>query len=577
MARFRFPAGDTTASRLKALALWVQRQRGLAERDEMLAELKIDAEYLADETRPLSVRTWHEALQTFSTRFGRGALPGIWSTIVDAENLAVWTRVLKGASRPEQALAQLDALGGDERQTCRWETSLCRPGRWRGRVLLGHDPEFERDGLWALARGAELAAVPAMFGLGPGTVTIGEFVPPEASAPEPEGSQQYELTWRVPTPLPAVLLAVGGLLVGAPFALAQSGSSAVVLGGAGALVGAAVGRGWYVRKRQAADTAAQMTRIRALERSVSLKEQREKAGVGFVPGAVFAGRYRLGRKLGSGASGVIHEAVRLSDNQPVAIKLLRAAVASDMLASDRLRRESEALGLTWHPNVVEIHEYDHLPDGTAYLVMELLRGESLAARLRRQGPLTVGQLGPIAVQMCDALGAVHAAGVIHRDVKPSNIYLALTDAEIERVKLLDFGIARVEWAETRLTNGGSPVGTPGYMSPEQEHGEDIDPRSDLYGLGAVLYECLIGTPPPIPVSGRYSIPPGSATSSADDPALFHLPPEWIRLIRCAMAPMPNERFADARAMREAIVALVPDRSGEYVARTPVPDPRKARH
>jgi eukaryotic-like serine/threonine-protein kinase len=331
----------------------------------------------------------------------------------------------------------------------------------------------------------------------------------------------------------------------------------------------------YAKNRRAVASSTQLTRIRALERSVALKEQREKIGVGFIPGAVFAGKYRLGRKLGTGASGVIHEAVRLSDNGPVAIKLLRAAVASDMLASDRLRRESEALGLTWHPNVVEIYEYDHLPDGTAYLVMELLRGESLAARLRRQGPLTPGQLGPMAMQVCDALGAVHAAGVIHRDVKPSNIFLATLEGGVEQAKLLDFGIARVEWAETRLTNGGSPVVTPGYMSPEQEQGNDIDPRSDLYGLGAVLYECLVGTPPPAPVSGRYSIPPSSVVPASSEPADLRIPAPWLELIQRAMAALPNDRFADARAMRDAIVALIPDESGEYVARTPVPDGKKA--
>src|SRR6202043_357705 len=189
-----------------------------------------------------------------------------------------------------------------------------------------------------------------------------------------------------------------------------------------------------------------------------------------------------------------------SDGVPIAIKLLRAAAAHEAVASDRLRREAEALGLAWHPNVVEVIDHGHLPDGTAYLVMELLHGESLAARLRTKGRLTPLELLPTAMQVCDALAAVHAAGVVHRDVKPSNIFLAIDRDDpggAERAKLLDFGIARVEWEETRITNTGGPLGTPGYMSPEQEVGNgEIDGRSDIFSLGAMLFECLVGEPPP---------------------------------------------------------------------------------
>jgi eukaryotic-like serine/threonine-protein kinase len=318
-----------------------------------------------------------------------------------------------------------------------------------------------------------------------------------------------------------------------------------------------LGTAFHASQQRQAESHAQMTRIRALERGVTLKEQREKAAVGFFEGSVVAGKYRLGRKLGAGASGVIHQATRLSDNAPVAIKLLRAAVAHDMVASDRLRREAEALGLTWHPNVVEVFEHDHLADGTAYLVMEQLDGESLAMRLRREGRLTPVATLPIVAQVCDALGAVHAAGVIHRDVKPSNIFVvsATAASEAEQVKLIDFGIARVEWAETRLTNMGSPLGTPGYMSPEQEHGEEIDARSDLFALGAVIYECLTGRPPPTPVSGSYSIVPAAQSVPSQVPPAPSIPAVWLKVIARAMAPLPQERYADARAMRDALAHL----------------------
>src|SRR5262249_29260030 len=154
-----------------------------------------------------------------------------------------------------------------------------------------------------------------------------------------------------------------------------------------------------------------------------------------------------------GASGVIYEATRIADGMPVAIKLLRAATAHDVTASDRLRRESEALGLSWHPNVVEVIGHGILPDGTSYLVMELLQGETLATRLKYRVRLPASDVLPIAKQVAEALVAIHAAGVVHRDLKPSNIYL-VPDEEAEgpkkeRVKVFDFGIARVEWEEMR--------------------------------------------------------------------------------------------------------------------------------
>jgi len=297
---------------------------------------------------------------------------------------------------------------------------------------------------------------------------------------------------------------------------------------------------------------------------------------GTLEGTIVAGQYRITRRMGSGGSGVIYEAARTSDGLPVAIKLLRAVAAQDAVASDRLRREAEALGLALHPNVVEVVEHGHLPDGTSYLVMELLRGETLAARLDRSGRLAVAELLPIAQQVCDALVAVHAAGVVHRDLKPSNIFLCDVPPASRRspeparvaaggatVKLIDFGIARVEWAETRITLMGAPVGTPGYMSPEQEAGGDIDARSDVFAFGAVMYECLLGGPPPprkpsdwpaASANGDRATPaPGSG--SGVHAATRTLPPGWQAFIARAMAYDPQGRFADARTMSHALREL----------------------
>jgi serine/threonine-protein kinase len=330
-----------------------------------------------------------------------------------------------------------------------------------------------------------------------------------------------------------------------------------VVGGVGTLAGVFRARDRLRR----AESHAQRTRVHALERSLSLKESHEREIGAQLEGTVAAGQYRILQRMGSGATGVIYEAVRLSDGLPVAIKLLRAASAHEAVASDRLRREAEALGLSWHPNVVEVIDHGYLPDGTAYLVMELLRGESLAARLRTKQRLSPQELLPIAKQVCDALSAIHAAGVVHRDLKPSNIFLAVdregrSEGGPERVKLLDFGIARVEWEETRITNTGGPLGTPGYMSPEQEAGSgEVDGRSDVFALGAMLFECLVGEPPPPrSPSGAVRTEETSAArlDSGTQKAAALVPPEWRAIIEKAMALQPSDRYPDARAFAQAL-------------------------
>jgi len=552
--------GETTASRLKSLYCYIQSEHGPAEADAFLAHTKLDREYLSDETRLVPIELWHTALVGFASRWGRDSIAKTAPHVVGPENLGVWTHVLRGADGPAQAFRRLDHLGGDQVWTERWRTLHTAPGLWRGGIRIREDAAHEQDGLCALAREADLSALPLLFGMPLGRVS-------RVPASDTRDQRVFEVRFSEPSMRPALLGALGGAFVAGIGSWVIDGMAQLMLrllGGAG--IGALAGTLFAHEQRRRAQSRAQLVRIHTLERTATLRERRERGSIAFQEGLVLAGQYRLTEKVGVGANGTIWEAERLANGELVAVKMLRAAVAHDTIAADRLRREAAALGLAWHPNVVEVYEDGHLPDGTSYLVMERLHGESLAERLHRIGAMTPEELMPVALQLCDALGAVHAAGIVHRDVKPSNIFLARHLGQAApHVKVLDFGIARVEWAETRLTNANAPLGTPGYMSPEQEQGEEIDQRSDLFGLGGVLYECLTGFAPPLKPSelwARSDSDSDSETGSGVQRALRTIPPDFLQLIEKAMAPLARDRFADARTLRDALLELDRRRSTE---------------
>lgn len=567
--------GTTNTFRVKALLVHIEQRFGRAQGDAFLLSMKLDREYLKDETRALSVHVWHHALRQFTSRWGRQEIARIVPSLVHPENLGAWARILRGAENPLMAYQRLDANASDEVGVERWTTISHGRNSWSGLVHVPAGVAEERDGLCALARSSELAAIPLLFGLGRATVRF-EIRPSQRSNLL---EQRFLVRWQ-PVPWVACLSTVLGAIAIA-LCVGTFRSENLTIGNLlattalGAGVGVVLGAAWGAFVSYQSRATAQLVRLRALERSVSLRESRERHDSGFHEGVVIAGQYQLTEKLGVGASGTIWEATRLADGFPVALKLLRAAIAHDTVAADRLRREAAALGLAWHPNVVEVYDDGHLNDGTSYLVMERLYGESLAVRLKRRGTIPEQDLMTIALQVCDALEAVHAAGIVHRDLKPSNIFLAIVrdpndvtgeilpnspEVRNERVKLLDFGIARVEWAETRLTNAGAPLGTPGYMSPEQEQGLEIDARSDLFSLGIIMFECLAGRPPPLTSAEFRSEPLGPAADSAVQVAFKSIPENWRRVIEKATDPLPRNRYPDAKALREAISRLNADDS-----------------
>jgi len=200
------------------------------------------------------------------------------------------------------------------------------------------------------------------------------------------------------------------------------------------------------------------------------------------------GRYEIIQELGQGAMGIVYKALDPNIQRAVAIKVLRSDLASDKEFRQRFQREARSAGKLNHPGIVTIFDAAELGD-ISFLVMEYLEGRTLDKLIEEDGALPPARAVDIAVQTCDALDYAHRAQIIHRDIKPSNIVLSPGG----RVKLTDFGIARM-MAEPRLTRTGL-IGTLDYMSPEQAHGKDVDQRTDIYALGVVLFEMLIGRPP----------------------------------------------------------------------------------
>ncbi len=211
-------------------------------------------------------------------------------------------------------------------------------------------------------------------------------------------------------------------------------------------------------------------------------------------GNLLDSRFHITRRIGEGGMGMVYEAVQTLIGRTVAIKVLHDRHAEKPEVAARLLHEAKLASSIQHQHIVEIYDVGTTSDGRNYVVMELLDGESLSTLIQREGPLAEKQVIDIARQVASALGAAHAQGIIHRDVKPENIFLVQRDGETF-VKVVDFGISklvRVDDADTpRLTQTGMVLGTPLYMSPEQARGEEqLDGRVDIYALGVILYECL---------------------------------------------------------------------------------------
>ncbi len=282
------------------------------------------------------------------------------------------------------------------------------------------------------------------------------------------------------------------------------------------------------------------------------------------PGSLVNGKYRLGRLLGEGGMGSIFEARHEFLGTEVALKFLHPALSSRPNIVARFVQEARVSANLKSPHVVSVVDVDQSPEGLAFLVMELLHGEPLSQRLAREPVLPVPLSLTIAVQVLLALETAHGLGVVHRDMKPENVFLtdspgaagATSDGLL--VKILDFGIAKLRSlgeVRAQLTRPGALMGTPEYMAPEQVFAaEAVDARADLYALGAMLFEMLAGRRP---VQGDDPRIIANAVMSGQTPRLDviarRVPPPIADVVAIALAPKPNDRFSSAVAMRQALV------------------------
>ncbi|MEO6772717.1 MAG: serine/threonine-protein kinase [Kofleriaceae bacterium] len=275
------------------------------------------------------------------------------------------------------------------------------------------------------------------------------------------------------------------------------------------------------------------------------------------------GPYVITDELGEGGMGVVYRAVHTLLNRPAAIKVLRPELGGHTLALDRFLNEARATTAIRHPGIVEVYDYGHTESGCAFIAMELLEGQTLGARLAARGKLAVAEALVIARRIAAPLAVAHEAGIVHRDLKPDNVFL-IRDPEggaLDQIKLLDFGIAKLESSVHRTTLG-VVLGTPAYMAPEQCRGIECDSRADLYALGCILFELVTGAPPFGRTGSMSDVM--AAHMHAPVPPLPAIDHQIARLISRLLAKSPGDR---PRSAVEVVFEI--DR---YLAAVPAPAP-----
>ncbi len=528
---------ELRATLLKTYLLRIRSEKGERAVRTILTNAGIDPGMVDNETGWVSSLAAKRALRGICELLGMDALRQRGEWVTNAEALGAMVRMLRSAEYPIDAYeylaenarevtrigtweiaAVVAAKEGDKRPPSTVDVEARAPeslppdvkakkknkSRIRAVRLVyrprtdGYDepekPDSATEVLFCAAREGELAGMPRIWGLPDARITH------ETCLAKGEDACTYLCEWDLPatksvTALAAVSAAVVcGTAVGVPGGLVAGGLGAVFAG----VFGAGIARMWEKGKRETASRAFEKNRIAALERGLDLKGEATQAAIpGELTGTVLGGKYRIGKKIGSGGIGVVYAAEHTTLGHEVAVKVLRGAAAKDGGEIARLRREAYIQVHIDHPNVARVHDLDQMPDGSMYVVMERLHGRSLADKLSREHIIAPGFAIPVFIGVCRALSAAHKKGVVHRDLKPGNVFLC----EDGPPKVLDFGMSKLTSAES-LTQAGYTLGTPEYMAPEQCIGANVVAQTDLYAFGVLMYEALTGELPIIAQSRR---------------------------------------------------------------------------
>jgi eukaryotic-like serine/threonine-protein kinase len=273
-------------------------------------------------------------------------------------------------------------------------------------------------------------------------------------------------------------------------------------------------------------------------------------------GATLADRYQVTRLIGRGGMGVVYEAVHVALGKRVAVKLLLDKYADDREAVERFHREALTATQIGDDHIIDVIDVGTTREGKSFVVLELLDGHDLGKVLASTGPMPGSRAVHIIQQILRGLGAAHAKGIVHRDMKPDNVFIVPHSETSDFVKILDFGISKImaaQDAKVRLTATGTVVGTPIYMAPEQAMGSGVDHRADLYSVGVMMYELLAGRPPFVAESylalvtqHLQAVPPDLAVMRPDLPAAL------VNVVHRALAKEPDQRFRNAEEFARAL-------------------------
>jgi serine/threonine-protein kinase len=496
---------ELRASVLKTYLLRIRTERGERMASQLLAAAGIDPAAVDNETGWVSQLAAKRALRAISALLGREAIRHRGEWVTHPEALGVLVRMLRASERPIDAYCYLAQHAREVTRVGTWSIDEPPAAKkatthvrmtYRPRGDAGDDAadraDVDGEELLCDARVGELGSFPRIWGM------FEADVGHETCLAKGANECVYEVHWKGRR-------ARDGMVVGALAASAVCGPAVAVAGGGlagalaaglGAALGGATGFMWDRSREERSARVFEHNRIAALERGLELRGE-----IGSTPtdltGTVLGGKYRIGRKIGSGGIGVVYAAEHVTLGHEVAVKVLRGAAARDGGEIARLRREAYIQVHVEHPNVVRVLDLDQMPDGSIYVVMERLIGRSLADRLSRDGLLAPGNAITIFTHVCRALDAAHKKDVVHRDLKPGNIFLC----EDGVAKVLDFGMSKLASAES-LTQAGYTLGTPEYMAPEQCIGAQVEPRTDIYALGVMMYEAMTGELPIVAPSRR---------------------------------------------------------------------------